>query len=144
MLIPDSNVLLNSINPGARDHDVARRVMLQAMRGREAVGLAWAVLLSFLRVSTHPSVFDSPLSVTRAIGMVRLWLSAPPAVMIEPTRQHVAILSRLLESTGMAGNLVNDAHLAALALEHDATVVSFDRDFGRFAPEGVRWQLPVG
>ena len=75
-----------------------------------------------------------------AAGVVETWLAAAPAVVVHPTPRHLAVLHGLLGPLGTAGNLVNDAHLAALALEHGADVVSFDRDFSRFS--GVRWRLP--
>lgn len=98
------------------------------------------MILAFLRVSTHPAVFPRPLTVDQAAHASEAWLSAPPAITIEPTRRHLALLHGLLEQAGTAGNLVGDAHLAALALEHNATVVSFDRDFARF--RGVASRRP--
>ena len=104
------------------------------------MAFAWSVLLAFLRLSTHPAVFPRPLTVEQAASILEPWVSAPPAVILEPTRRHLSLLRGLLARSGTAGNLVGDAHLAALALEHGATVVSFDRDFTRF--EGVAWRLP--
>lgn len=139
MLLVDANVLLHAVNERAREHDVARDWLLEALGGREAVAFSWAPLLAFLRLATHPAVFPSPLTVERAVEVVERWLEAPPVVLVEPTGRHLPLLRGLLVRCGTAGNLVGDAHLAALALEHDATVVSFDRDFGRFE---VRWRLP--
>lgn len=104
------------------------------------MAFAWVVLLAFLRLSTHRAVLPSPLDLPRAQAVVELWLRSPAAMVIEPTPRHLALLAGLLDGAGTAGNLVNDAHLAALALEHRATVVSFDRDFARF--EGVALQRP--
>lgn len=140
MRLVDANVLLHAINAQAREHEAARSWLTAALAGTEVVGLAWAVLLAFLRVSTHPAIFPRPLQADQAAGAVEAWLGSPQAVLVEPTRRHLSLLGGLLRETGTAGNLVGDAHLAALALEHDATVVSFDRDFGRF--EGLRWRLP--
>ncbi len=106
------------------------------------MAFAWAVLLAFLRLSTHPAVFPRPLTVEQAAGVLELWLASPPAVIVEPTRRHLPLLRGLLARSGTAGNLVGDAHLAALALEYGATIVSFNRDFTRFG--GVAWQLPGG
>lgn len=86
-------------------------------------------------------MFPIPLSVEDAAGIVRTWLAQPTAVVVEPTARHVDVLEGLLSNLGTGGNLVNDAHLAALALEHGADIVSFDADFSRF--EGIRWQLPT-
>lgn len=97
-------------------------------------------MLAFLRLSTHPAVFGHPLTAGRAADVLEGWLAAPMAVVVEPTRRHLALLRGLVERAGSAGNLVSDAHLAALSLELGATVVSFDRDFARF--DGVRTRRP--
>lgn len=133
-------MLVHAVNERAREHETARAWLGAAIADPEPVGIAWVVGLAFLRLTTHRSVFEQPLSTDRAFGVLEAWLGSPSVVIVEPTRRHVPLLRGLLTSTGTAGKLVNDAHLAALALEHDATVVSFDRDFGRF--EGVRWRLP--
>lgn len=141
MLLVDANVLLNAVNERAPEHTAAREWLGAALGASEAVAFAWTVLLAFLRLSTHPAVFPRPLSPAQAAAVVERWLESPSAVTVEPTRRHLALLGGLLERAGTAGNLVGDAHLAALALEHGATVVSFDRDFARF--EGVRLQRPA-
>ena len=140
MLLVDANVLLHAVNQHAREHVVARDWLRQALGGGEAVAFAWTVILAFLRLATHPAVFPRPLTAEQAAEAVQRWLDASSAVTPEPTRRHLWLLRGLLVSTGTAGNLVGDAHLAALALEHGATVISFDRDFGRF--DGVAWRLP--
>jgi toxin-antitoxin system PIN domain toxin len=132
VVLVDANVLLHAVNQRAREHGAANAWLQRALAQGEAVAFAWTVLLAFLRLSTHPSVFPRPLSPAHAAGVVETWLDAPPAVTLEPTRQHLHLLRGLLERAGTAGNLVGDAHLAALALEHGATVISFDRDFERF------------
>jgi toxin-antitoxin system PIN domain toxin len=106
------------------------------------MGFAWVVVLAFLRLSTRPDLFPAPLTQDAAFDVARGWLDAPAAVEIHPTARHLDILRGLLAPIGTAANLVNDAHLAALAVEHGATLVSFDRDFGRFP--GVRWEQPPG
>lgn len=140
MQLLDANVLLHAVNERAREHETARTWLVGALGGSEAVGLAWLVLLAFMRLSTHPAIFPRPLQPGQAASAAETWITAPQAVLVEPTRRHLTLLRGLLVQSGTAGNLVGDAHLAALALEHDATVVSFDRDFDRF--EGVRWRLP--
>lgn len=140
MLMVDANVLLHAVNEPAIEHEAARRWLRVALGGGEAVAFAWTVVLAFMRLSTHPAVFARPLSSAQAAQAAEAWLGARPAITIEPTRRHLPLLRGLLEQTGTAGNLVGDAHLAALALEHGATVVSFDRDFARF--EGVHSRLP--
>jgi toxin-antitoxin system PIN domain toxin len=140
MKLIDANVLLYAVNKNAPHHDHARTWLDRALSGSEAVGFAWVVVLAFLRLSTRADLFRRPLAFEEAAGVVEAWLSAPPAVVAQPTTRHLELLRGLLQTTGAAANLVNDAHLAALALEHDASVVSYDRDFGRFG--GVRHELP--
>lgn len=140
MRLVDANVLLYAVNDASAHHRRAREWLDAALGGQEAVGFAWVVLLAFLRLATHRAVFSQPLSVGEAIDTAREWLAQPPALIVEPTPRHVDVLAGLLAETGTAGNLVNDAHLAALAVEHDAVLVSFDADFGRF--RGVRWEQP--
>jgi uncharacterized protein len=140
VLVVDANVLLYAVNRRASEHDPTRDWLARALSGQEAVAFAWTVVLAFLRLSTHPAVFPHPLSAAQSTAVVEHWIESPPAVAIEPTRRHLPLLAGLLVQAGTAGNLVGDAHLAALALEHDATIVSFDRDFARF--DGLRIVRP--
>jgi toxin-antitoxin system PIN domain toxin len=140
VLLVDANVLLHAVNERAREHGVASTWLRNALGGSEAVGFAWTVLLAFLRLSTHPAVFPRPLTSAQAAEVVERWLDSRSAITVEPTARHLALLRGLLERAGTAGNLVGDAHLAALSLEYGATVVSFDRDFGRF--DGVTLRNP--
>lgn len=140
MRLVDANVLLYAVNGSSVHHRRARSWLDAALATDEAVGFAWIVLLAFLRLATHPAIFARPLTADEAIGVIRNWLGQPPAVIVEPTPRHVDLLAGLLLEAGTAGNLVNDAHLAALALEHGATLVTFDADFGRFT--GVRREAP--
>jgi toxin-antitoxin system PIN domain toxin len=139
--IVDANVLIYAVNGSAEHHPSARRWLDDALSGREPVGFSWTVLLAFLRITTHPAIFPSPLSTREAVAVVRAWLAQPVSLVVEPTLRHVDVLAGLLAEAGTAANLVNDAHLAALALEHDAVLVSFDSDFGRFA--GLRREVPA-
>lgn len=138
MQLVDANVLLHAINVDVAEHEAARRFLERALRGGRSVGFAWVVLLAFIRVGTSTS-FPAPLTVQKATEFVGSWLAAN-AVVVHPTSRHLDLLRGLLLESGTAGNLASDAHLAALALEHGAEVVTFDRDFGRFA--GLSWRLP--
>lgn len=140
MQLVDANVLLYAVNAEAAHHASARAWLDRALSGQEPVGFAWVVLLAFVRIATRSGAFPQPLHADDAVGVVELWLEQPAATVVEPTPRHAALLRGLLDEAGIGGNLVNDAHLAALALEHGAEIVSFDRDFGRFA--GVRARLP--
>jgi len=140
MWLVDGNVLLYAVNRGAAHHEASRAWLDSSLLGPVPVGLAWSSLLTFLRVSTHRSAFPEPFTVDEACRQLRTWLAAPAALIVEPTARHGDVLIGLLEESGTAGNLVPDAHLAALASEHAATVVTFDTDFLRF--RGVRSQRP--
>jgi len=136
--VVDANVLLYSVNKRSAHHASARGWLDDALSGSEAVAFSWLALLSFLRVSTMVTL-PRPMPVQAAVRVVEEWLSAEAAVVINPTSRHVGLVGGLLLGAGMAGNLVNDAHLAALAIEHGGEVVSFDTDFARFP--GLQWQL---
>lgn len=90
---------------------------------------------------TNPRVFGSPASVGRAFDQVRAWLGAAPAWIPQPTDRHAEVLGEVLSGSGGGGNLVPDAHLAALAIEHGLVLCSTDRDFSRFP--GLRWENPL-
>ena len=140
MVVVDANVLLYAVDTASAHHEPALAWLDHALGGAEAVGLAWAVLLAFIRVGTNVAVLPHPMSVEVATGQVERWLAAPAAVVVHPSARHAALLRGLLGHAGTAGNLTTDAHLAALAIEHGAEIVSYDRDFARF--HGVRHRLP--
>lgn len=141
MKIVDANVLLYAVNSDAKQHESARHWLDHALTGgHEPVAFSWVVLLAFLRISTHPSIFGRPLTSDVAFTIVERWLAQDSAVVLEPAGNHLSILRGLVEHTGTAGNLVNDAHLAAIAVEHGADIATFDTDFTRF--EGVRIFVP--
>jgi toxin-antitoxin system PIN domain toxin len=138
--IVDANVLLYAVNSSAEHHDASRRWLDGALSGADVVGLAWVPLLAFARLTTKHGLFPSPLTPEDAMAQVRDWCSAPSAVMVNPTARHADVLSKLVLGIGSGGNLFNDAHLAALAIEHRARIVTYDNDFGRF--DGVSWDVP--
>lgn len=140
MKLVDANVLLYAVNEDAEHHERARGWLDAALSGGDTVGFSWVVLLAFIRLTTRRDLFDRPLSPALALDICEGWLGSRSAVVVEPTVAHLPVVRRLIDSVGRAGNVVNDAHLAALALEHRGVVVTFDRDFARFS--GVAWQLP--
>lgn len=140
MKVVDANVLLYAVDEDAARHDASRTWLDDALGQQEAVGFSWVVLLAFLRLSTKVGLFPSPWPVADATAIVRSWLDQAPALVLEPTPRHLDVLAGLLAEAGAGGNLTSDAHLAALAIEHDATIVTWDADFARFA--GLRWQRP--
>ena len=140
MKLVDLNVLLYVVNSDSHHHDVARRWWEDALAGEEPVGLAWIVLLGFLRISTRPQVFPDPLEPQQALERIDAWIQHPTIRVVQETDEHWRLLRELVEQAGTAGNLTTDAHLAAMAIGHGASLVSFDADFGRFS--GVRWETP--
>lgn len=141
MLIADTNVLVYAVNANARQHEASRTWLSDQLRGgTEVIGMPWVSTLGFVRICTHPRILARPISAEQAMALVNAWISHPRVVTPEPSGRHGALLAGLLVEAGTAGNLTNDAHLAALALEHDATIVTFDRDFARF---GVRVHVPA-
>lgn len=140
MILVDTNVLVYAVNEEAAAHQRAERWLRQALVGTETVGFAWNVLLGFVRVSTLRAAFPRPLDASTALDLVDDWLAATHTSIVHPTAQHASLLRNLLGDLGTAGNLVQDAHLAALSIEHRASICSFDRDFQRF--RGVKVFLP--
>ncbi len=142
MKLPDTNVLVHAVNRDAPAHSAATRWLAQAFDGGAGVALSWVALLGFVRISTRRGILARPLTVGEALQVVHHWLAQPTAHVVDPGPGHAALLGRLLIGAGSAGNLTNDTHLAALAIEHGATLGSFDRDFERFA--GLRFELLTG
>lgn len=142
MNLVDANVLIYAVNRADPKHEHAREWLDGALGSRETVGFAWITLLAFLRLTTRAGLFPRPLPVPAALAQMKAWLAQPNSLIVEPTARHLELMDGLLAHTGAGGNLVSDCHLAALALEHNATVITYDYDFGRF--QGVRWQPPSG
>ena len=140
MALVDANILLYAVNTDASHHEPARDWLDGALNGGSLVHFAWMPLLAFVRLATRDGLFPRPLSPAEAFDRVDSWLAAPNAVVAHPGLDHPGIVRRLLGNAGTGGNLVNDAHLAALAIEHRCAVASFDRDFGRF--QGIEWFSP--
>jgi toxin-antitoxin system PIN domain toxin len=142
MILVDANLLIYAIDRDASRHKAARRWLESILSGTEEVGFAWIVLLAFIRITTHARIMRKPLEPEMALEYVSSWLGQPYAVLVNPTDKHWPVLRNLLETTGTAGNLTSDAHLAALAIEHGASIYSADHDFKRFA--GVKHVDPLG
>lgn len=141
MLIPDTNVLLYAINSDLEQHQACRAWLESALSNQRPVGFAWNVLLGVARISTKKGIFPKPLSTSQALSFIDEWLAQSPSQVIHPTQEHSLHLLRLLNAAGTGGNLVSDAHLAALAIEHGGEVCSCDQDFDLFP--GVTWSNPL-
>lgn len=141
MILVDANLLIYAVNSDAHHHEKARDWFETTLSGMTSVGLAWVVILAFLRITTHSALFARPLSPERALDYVDSWLRQPFVTAVAPGSHHWPILRNLLRSSGTAANLTSDAHLAALAIELGAPVYSTDNDFRRFA--GLRHVNPL-
>lgn len=133
MILVDANILIYAIDQSAPHHARARRWLEETLSGDTRVGLPWIVILAFIRLTTRPGVVRNPLLPDQALAFVDSWLQQPYVTAVGPGEHHWPIVSGLLRASGTAGNLTSDAHVAALALEHGATVVSADSDFARFS-----------
>ncbi len=140
-MIVDANLLLYAVDETANQHKAARAWVEEVLNGPVQVGLPWASLLAFVRIATHPRASRRPLSGEDAWTIVEGWLAAPTAWVPGPTSQHADVLGGLVRSYGLTGNLIPDAHLAALAIEHGVALCSADTDFARFAE--IRWTNPL-
>jgi toxin-antitoxin system PIN domain toxin len=132
--VVDLNLLLYAINIDAPHHERARAWWEETLSGEEPVGLAWSVVLGFLRLATRKGLFPQPLAGEQALDVAEEWIRHSAVVLLLPGQRHWSVLRTLLEAAGTAGNLTTDAHLAALAIEYDATLCSTDNDFARFRP----------
>lgn len=141
MIVPDANLALYAYNASASEHARARAWWEKTLQSGETVGLAWQTLTAFIRIGTNPRAFTQPLSVREAAEIVSTWLEQPAVSIVSPGARHWEILRRLLVTGQIAGPLVMDAHLAALAIEHGAVLATTDKDFTRFA--GLRLLDPL-
>jgi toxin-antitoxin system PIN domain toxin len=141
VILVDVNILIYAHINAAPQHEKAREWLDQQINGSSPVGLPWASLLGFLRLTTNPRVLERPLQMAGAWQQVTAWLACETVWMPAPTERHADVLAALLARPGVHGNLVSDAHLAALAIEHGLTLCSADGDFARFA--GLRWVNPL-
>jgi toxin-antitoxin system PIN domain toxin len=132
MKVVDANVLLYATNRQAPHHNAARSWLDSLLASGETLGIPLIVVIAFLRLSTHSAILPRPLAPDQALDVVESWLGRPNGVIVEPTSRHFSVLRGLLDIPGHTGNLINDAHIAALGVEHGAQIVSFDRDFARF------------
>lgn len=141
MIIPDLNLLVYAYNRDAPDHDGARDWWEAAMNGSRPVGLPWAVILGYIRLTTGRHVFRDPFPPDEALGHVRSWLARPQVLLVQPGPRHLDLLAELMRAGSASGTHTTDVHLAALAIEHQAELCSNDSDFARYP--GLRWTDPL-
>jgi toxin-antitoxin system PIN domain toxin len=140
MILPDVNVLVHAHNAESAVHARARHWWDACLSGPEGVGLAWAALLGFVRLTTNRTVVARPFPVPDVMARIESWLDLPHIHLAQPSDTHFSRLRSELERLGTAGNLTTDAHLAVLAMERGYILYTTDTDFARFP--GLRWVNP--
>jgi toxin-antitoxin system PIN domain toxin len=141
MILIDANILLYAYDPRAAQHEPSRVWLESVLSGSRFVRFSWLSVWAFLRISTNPRVFERPLSFAEAERRVSSWLVQPIAGILDPGDRHWEILAKLTRDGQTTGPLVMDAVLAAIAIEHGATLCTTDRDFARF--DGLDWINPL-
>ena len=140
-MLVDANVLLYSVDSTSTHHEASSRWMKEGLAGQKRIALPWTSLGAFLRIATHPRAFREPLTSAQAWSCVSAWMVSP-VVWIPPSGERtLTILGGLIQRYDVTANLVPDAQLAALAIEHGIPIVTYDTDFERFAE--VDTILPV-
>jgi uncharacterized protein len=141
VIIPDINLLLYAYDSDSPFHGQAETWLQRCLSAPEPVGFPPAVLFGFMRIATHGRVFQHPMTPAEAAGHVRSWLAQPCTQILDGGALHIDAVLNLLEEIGTAGNLVTDAQIAVLAMEHDAVLHTADADFLRFPK--LRWFNPL-
>ncbi len=141
MILVDANLLIYARLSSFSQNASARRWLDTKLNGSAAVALPWASLLAFVRITTNPRILERPLPLELAWRQITEWLARPPVWVPSPGDAHTGILGELLAKSGAGGNLVPDAHLAALAIEHGLRLCTTDGDFARF--KGLTWENPL-
>jgi uncharacterized protein len=141
VILVDANLLLYAEDRRSPHHGAARAWWDEQLSGSSPVCLCWTVLGAYLRIGTNPRVFERPLTLAQAISRIQSWIDQPCARLVQPAERHWSVFQNLLREGQAVANLVTDAHLAALAIEHGCTLMSTDSDFSRFP--GLRWRNPL-
>lgn len=141
MILVDANLLLYAEDALSARHEAARAWWDAQLSDASPVCLSWGVLCAFIRISTNSRVYERPLDLTQAMSRVQSWLDQPCVRLVHPTERHWTVLQALLHEGQALGNLVTDAHLAALAVQHGCTLMSTDSDFARFPK--LKWNNPL-
>lgn len=141
MIVPDANLLLYAEDSLSRHHENARIWWDGVLSGADRVNLCWPVINAFLRIASNGRIHEQPLLMEEAVEKVSGWLNQPCVRVVGPTEFHWGIFQRQMTEASALANLVPDAHLAALAIEHSSTLYSTDRDFARFP--SLKWINPI-
>jgi uncharacterized protein len=141
VILVDANLLLYAEDSLSEHHEAARAWWDEQLSGTVPVCLSWPVLKAFIRIGTNARLHQRPLTLKEACERVQSWLDQPCVRLIQPTEEHWKIFQRMLKEGNATGNLVSDAHLAALAVEHNCALQSTDNDFARF--KNLKWNDPV-
>ena len=141
MIVPDTNLLLYAYREEVPFHHPAREWWETLVNGSERIGIPWSVVSTFVRLITNRSAYANPATPSQAFDFVNEWLESPNVLVINPGAGHLGLFRRNLEVAGVGGNLVTDAHIAALAMEYQAEVHTNDGDFARFP--GLKWRNPL-
>ena len=141
MIVPDLNLLIYAYNDDAPLYASARSWWEGLMNGTERVGTPWVVAAGFVRLMTQPNVLNDPFTPDEAIDTVEEWFRLPHVAPLNPGTEHLRLMRGAVAAAGVGGDLVTDAHIAALAMEYQAEVHSNDMDFSRFP--GLRWRNPL-
>ena len=139
--LPDINTLIYAVDENAKFHGLCAEWLARALHGPSDIGFTWHTLAGFVRISTHRKIMKIPLRVDEAFNHVDLWLARPPARILGEGKSHLVNFRRFIETAGTGGNLVSDAHIAAIAMEHHGEIVSCDTDFAKFP--GLHWFNPA-
>lgn len=140
-MLVDANILLYAVDEASPFHDRARPWLEDTLNGPRRVGIPWSSLTAVLRIATNPRAMTDPLTPADAWSLVDAWLDAPTVWVPAPGRGHRSILGRLVRDLDLRANLIPDAALAALCIEHGLEMVSADSDFARFTE--VSWRNPL-
>jgi toxin-antitoxin system PIN domain toxin len=141
VILPDANLLLYAEDTLSPQHRVAVEWWDGCLSGTESVCLCWPVVNAFIRIATNVRLHTRPLTLDEARERVSSWFAQPCVRLVKPTEIHWRILQEQLVASAASGNLVSDAHLAALAVEHACVLYSTDRDFARFP--ALKWVNPL-
>ncbi|HTB83583.1 MAG TPA: type II toxin-antitoxin system VapC family toxin [Candidatus Sulfotelmatobacter sp.] len=137
----DANLLLYTVNRFSEQHASAKKWWDAQLSGADTVGLSWQVVHAFVRISSNTRLFKCALTLDEAIECVQSWLDQPCVRILQPTENHWKFFQQMLRAGHATANLVSDAHLAALAVEHNCVLHSTDTDFARF--RGLKWKNPI-